>query len=250
MTSLRQRREPPAFRLLEVKRTEVVSPYMQRVILGGSALEGFMLDGPAASIRVLLPTQGELAIPVWAGNEFLNRDGSRPIIRTLTPRRLVAQMQELHVDVVLHEEGVASSWARSAQSGSPVAISGPGRAYTIDPDADAFVLVGDESAIPAICQLLEYLPTVPITVHIAARHDDAVVDLHRDVAKTWHVTSDRSTADEQLIAAISRIDLGSHMRFWAAGEAATMQRIRKYLFAERSFPRSQAVVRGYWKRDR
>jgi NADPH-dependent ferric siderophore reductase len=37
---------------------------------------------------------------------------------------------------------------------------------------------------------------------------------------------------------------------WAAGEAAAMQRIRKYLFREIDFPRSDAHVRGYWKRGK
>lgn len=250
MTSLRQRREPPAFRTLTVLRTETVSPHMQRVVVGGPELEGFILDGPAASVRVLLPTDGELVIPTWAGNEFLHTDGSRAIIRTLTPRRVDAQLRELHVDVVLHEKGVASSWASSARSGSPVAVSGPGRAYSIDHEANAFVLVGDETAIPAICQLLEHLPTVPISVHIAVRYDDAIVDLHRDVATTWHVSSDSLPADDQLFEAITSMDLMSGMRLWGAGEAATMQRIRKHLSNERSFPRSHTTIRGYWKRDR
>ncbi len=249
MTSLLQRREPPAFRTLAVQRTETISPHMQRVIIGGPELEGFILEGPAASVRVLLPTAGELTIPTWAGNEFLHTDGSRAIIRTLTPRRVTAQLRELHVDVVLHEKGVASSWASSARIGSPVAVSGPGRAYSTDHGANAFVLVGDETAIPAICQLLEHLPTVPISVHIAVRYDDAIVDLHRDVATTWHVTSDRMPADEQLFKAITSMDLTPGVQFWGAGEAAAMQRIRKHLFNERSFPRSHTTIRGYWKRD-
>jgi NADPH-dependent ferric siderophore reductase len=220
---------------------------MTRVILGGSALEGFRLDEPAASVRLLLPTNGDLEIPVWRGNEFLLSDGRRPVIRTFTPRRFDAQALELYLDVVLHGSGIASTWAQTTREGDEVAVSGPGRGYTIDPDATAFLLAGDETAIPAICQLLEHLPLVPIVVHIAVRHADARVDLHRDVDVTWHVASEDGTQDDPLVEAIRTSDLVPGVRIWAAGEAAAVQRVRKYLFTERGFPRSDAHVRGYWK---
>ena len=88
MTELRTRREPPPFRRLTVRRTESISPHMTRVSLGGKELEGFDITEPAASVRLLLPIGEELEIPVWAGNEFLMSNGTRPILRTFTPRRL------------------------------------------------------------------------------------------------------------------------------------------------------------------
>ena len=222
---------------------------MTRVSLGGSELEGFTITEPAASVRLLLPVDGELEMPQWAGNEFLLRDDTRPIIRTFTPRRIDEKSQELHIDVVLHGEGVASTWAGTTQPGDCVAVSGPGRGYDIDPDATSFLLAGDETAIPAICQLLEHLPDVPISVHLSVSHPEAKVDLHRDVGITWHVATDSSDLEEPLCGAIRATDLEPGIRIWAAGEAAAMQRTRKYLFRDIGFPRSQAHVRGYWKRS-
>lgn len=222
---------------------------MTRVIAGGDELVGFSLDRPAASVRLLLPTDGELEIPVWDGNEFLLSGGTRPIIRTFTPRRFDAEALELHLDVVLHGTGVASTWVEATQAGDEVAISGPGRGYDIDPAATAFLLAGDETAIPAICQLLEHLPTVPIAVHLLITHPDATVDLHRDVEVAWHVMADDQISVDSLRDAIRGTDLVPGMRIWAAGEAAAMQRIRNYLFREISFPRTHATVRGYWKRS-
>ncbi|GMQ98138.1 MAG: siderophore-interacting protein [Acidimicrobiia bacterium] len=221
---------------------------MTRVILGGAELEGFRNEEPAASIRLLLPTDGSLAIPAWNGNEFLSSDGSRAIIRTFTPRRFDRDSLELHLDVVHHGSGIASTWAKTTQPGDEAAVSGPGRGYRIDRDAAAFLLAGDETAIPAICQLLEQLPDVPIAVHLAVRYEDARVDLHRDVDVTWHMTSERPTTEETLSMAIRTTELTPGMRIWAAGEAAEMQRIRKHLFNERGFRRSHATVRGYWQR--
>jgi len=221
---------------------------MTRVVLGGAELEGFSVDDPAASVRLLLPVDGELVIPTWRGNEFLNSDGGRAVIRTFTPRRFDRDSLELHLDVVHHGSGIASTWAETTQPGDEAAVSGPGRGYRIDRDATAFLLAGDETAIPAICQLLEQLPDVPITVHLAVRYADATVDLHRNVDVTWHVATRQSTPHETLSMAIRTTELASGMRIWAAGEAAEMQRIRKHLFDERGFPRSHATVRGYWQR--
>ena len=222
---------------------------MARVILGGDELGGFSIDRPAASIRLLLPTDGELEIPRWQGNEFLLSNGTRPIIRTFTPREFNPDSLELHIDVVLHGSGVASTWAENTLPDDTVAVSGPGRGYEIDPDATAFLIAGDETAIPAICQLLEHLPDVPITIHISVSHSDAMVDLHRDVDITWHVESPGSVPDDSFLQAITSAELVPATHIWAAGEAKSMQRIRSFLFREIEFPRSQATVRGYWKDD-
>ncbi len=141
---------------------------MVSVVLGGPELADFSLGEPAASVRVLLPSTpgADLVIPVWRGNEFLLPSGERPVIRTLTPRRFDAA-GELEVQVVVHDGGAASQWASAAAPGDAVAMSGPGRGYRIDADAAGFLLVGDETAIPAIAQLLEWMPpAMAVEVHI------------------------------------------------------------------------------------
>ncbi len=133
---------------------------MASVVLGGPELADFSLSEPAASVRVLLPSTpgADLVIPVWRGNEFLLPNGERPVIRTLTPRRFDAIAAELEVQIVVHDGGAASRWVSAAAPGDPAAMSGPGRGYRIDADAAGFLLVGDETAIPAIAQLLEWMP--------------------------------------------------------------------------------------------
>lgn len=247
MTQQRVRREPPAFRTLSVMRTEAVSGHMTRVILTGDELEGFTVDQPATSLRLLLPTDGVLEIPTWRGNDFRLQSGDSPIIRTFTPRRFDPTSNQLHIDMVLHDGGIASEWIAGARAGDQVAVSGTGRGYEIDIAASEFILLGDETAIPAICQLLEYLPETPIAVHIAIRHMDAAVDLHRDVDVTWHEAPDVEHAESTLTKALRMIELTEGTRIWAAGEAGAMHQIRVHLFQDVDFPRSQATVRGYWK---
>lgn len=241
------RREPPPFRVVTVAGKEAVSSRMIRVFVTGDALDGFSIDAPAASVRLLLPRGDHLEIPTWRGNEFLLVDDTRPTIRTLTPRRFDDDRRVLDLDIALHQEGVLTPWAQGCRPGDQAAVSGPGRGYEIDPTAGRFVLLGDESAIPAICQLLEWLPDVPISTHIGIASEDAVVDLHRDVDERWSVVRSVDALGDQLVDSIADLVIDEGTRVWAAGEAAAMHRLRGHLFDERGVQRSAASVRGYWK---
>ncbi len=251
----RVRREPPAFRDLVVRRVEPRSPRLTRLTLGGSELAGFTMGLPAASVRLLLPDPGAPNIPrpSWNGNEFLRPDGSRPVIRTLTPRGHRPEVDELDVEVVLHGPGPASRWAAEAVVDSPVALSGPGRGLAVDPAWRDLVLAGDESAIPAISQLLEVLTAVApaCRIRVQLEVEDPVAELalpaHPGATVTWVVREPAQGFGDTLVAAVAGSDLTPDTMVWAAGEAAAMQRLRRHLFEERSMPRSRTTIRGYWK---
>lgn len=245
--SHRVRQPPPPFRVVEVADKEAVSPRMIRVRVAGDELEGFAIEAPAASVRLLLPQGDELEIPTWQGNEFRNADGSSPIIRTLTPRRFDGDRRLLDLDIALHEGGALTPWAEECRVGDPAAVSGPGRGYTVDSGALSYVVAGDESAIPAICQLLEWLPDVPISARVAVASDEAIVDLHRDIDERWVVEPDVDALGDRLVQSLEDVEFEGATKVWAAGEAAAMQRLRKHLFGERGVDRFNASVRGYWK---
>jgi NADPH-dependent ferric siderophore reductase len=228
---------------------------MVRVTLAGPELEGFAVDLPAASVRVLLPTPGtdELVIPAWNGNEFLLPDGRRPTIRTFTPRRVDPSALELDLDVVDHGGGVASTWAATAEPGHPAAVSGPGRGYTVREDARAHLLVGDETAIPALAQVLAALPAeadVQVPVEVAAPEGRTALADHPRARVTWCDLPAGAPPGAALLDAVRAADLPPDVRVWGAGEAAGVQRIRRHLLEERGLPRSQASIRGYWKHGR
>lgn len=251
----RLRREPPRFRRATVRRVEQRSPRLVRVTFAGPDLEGFAMDEPAASVRLLLPSPGadELVMPTWHGNEFLLPDGRRPIIRTFTPLRFDPEALELDFEIVVHGAGVASQWAEVAEPGDGGAISGPGRGYTVDPEAPAFLLAGDETAIPAIGQLLEVLPGgTPVRVLIEVAHPDGRLPLpdHGHATVEWRDLPAASAPGAALVEAVTTAEIAAGTRVWAAGEAAAVQRIRRHLFQERELSRAQATVRGYWKRGR
>ena len=256
----RLRREPPRFRIVSLLRREPITPRLVRCTFGGDELADFPEPDPAASVRILFPEPGtgELVIPVWNGNEFLmpGSDGDtrlRPYIRTFTPRVLRDDPTELDVDVVLHGAGVASSWVAAAEPGAPAAVSGPGRGYPIGPDAPPHLLAGDESAIPAMSQLLEELPeSAPVTVHVEVGDPTAQHPLpahpHADVH--WYELPAGAPPGDTIVAAIEAAAIDDDTRVWAAGEAAAMQRVRRHLFETRGIPRPRTMIRGYWKHGR
>jgi NADPH-dependent ferric siderophore reductase len=250
---MRIRREPPPLRRVTVVRRQAVTPRLVRVTLGGPELEGLDPGLPAASVRLLLPSGGALTMPTWNGNEFLLPDGSRPPLRTLTPRRWDGERQEIDVEVVLHGDGPLSRWAGTVEAGAVAALSGTGRGYTIDGAATRFVLAGDESALPAISVLLEALPRgATVTVLAEITHPDARFELpaHPGATVTWHDLAPGAPPGDALVGAVQAADISPAARVWAAGEAAAVQRIRTHLFDERGLPRSQCTVRGYWKHGR
>jgi NADPH-dependent ferric siderophore reductase len=228
---------------------------MVRVTFGGAELAGFTVEQPAASVRVLLPTSGgaDLVVPSWNGNEFLLPDGRRPTIRTVTPWRVDSEALELDVGIVVHGGGVASDWAVSAEPGQPAAISGPGRGYTVDRDAPAYLVAGDETAIPAITQVLDAIPgETPVQLRIEVAHADGRLALPAPPGATveWCDLPSGAPPGDALGAAVRDVELPDGARVWAAGEAAAVQRIRRHLFDDRGLPRAQTSVRGYWKHGR
>ena len=249
----RVRRAPPAFRTVTVVETETIGPRLARIVVGGPELVGFPASLPGASVRLLLPSPGTdaLVLPTWTGNEFLLPDGRRPILRTFTPLTLDADAGRLELAVVLHAGGAASGWAATAVPGAPCAISGPGRGYTVDHDAAGYLVAGDESAIPAIGQLLDAIPpTIPVRVHIEVAAPEGRIALppHPRATVTWHDLTDPRDPGSAIVAAVLAETVAPDERIWVAGEAASVQRVRRHLFETLGFPRPRATVRGYWKR--
>lgn len=251
----RIRRQPPEFRQVNVARAVPLTPHLVRITFTGAGLEGFSVDEPAASVRLLLPSEpgGPLVLPVWNGNEFLLPGGSRPLLRTYTPRRWDAARRELDVDIVLHPNGAAAAWAADAAPGAPAAISGPGRGYVIDHTATSMLLAGDETALPAIAQLLEVIPaSTSVAVLVEVARPDARLDLldHPGAEVRWLDLPPGSEPGAALVDAVRSTAIAPETVVWAAGEAAAVHRIRRHLFDDVGLSRRQATVRGYWKRGR
>ena len=212
---------------------------MIRVTLAGPDLEGLAVEQPAASVRLLLPSAGRRA-----------RDAEMERQRVPPARRATTDDPDFHA-APHRPRGPrarsrdrdprwwrASEWADAAGPGDPAAISGPGRGYAIDPETPAFLLAGDETAIPAIGQLLEALPADgPVQVHVEVAHPDARLALpgHPGATVEWcDLPPGASPATRSSPPSAARTSPG-HPGV-GGGEAAAVQRIRRHLFEDRGPP--------------
>lgn len=237
---------------MAIVKTEALSTRMMRVVLGGEALAGLVIDELACSVRLFIPWPGELfVLPEWTGNEFLLADGRRPALRTFTPVDLDLEANTITLDIVRHPGGAISDWAETTKPGDLAAISGPGRGEEIDAHATRYILLGDETAIPAIQQLIQAIPApIEVAVHIELVSQDARLPLPESAGPRehhWHIADPAAAPCASLLAAIASTDLTDGDRIWAAGEAAGVQAIRKHLFDERGIERRRTTIRGYWK---
>ena len=158
--------------------------------------------------------------------------------------------KELDLEVVMHSSGKMSSWVQAAELNALAAVSGPGRGYTVDSEVESFLWAGDETALPAIGQLLEVIPpTAGVLVVVEIGEPDARMPLtdRSDVDEVWVVRSNDGSPGAALVEAVEAEAIAEGTRVWAAGEAAAMYSIRKYVFDVIGLPRADATIRGYWK---
>jgi NADPH-dependent ferric siderophore reductase len=227
-----------------VKRVEHLTPRMVRVTFTSPELADFGWNGPAAHIKLIFGGPSPSAPPPT--------ETPRPTMRTYTPRRFDRESGELDVDFILHGEGPASTWASQAAVGQTLTIAGPGRNYVIDPTAEWFLLIGDETAIPAISTILETLPSsasATVFLEVADREDEVQLPSHENAKVTWlHRGPDPRHAGGPLEASMRsyRMPAGSG-RIYVACEAGAMRRIRAHLLMDKTINREHVITRGYWK---
>lgn len=148
-------------RMLRVSHVRRLSPKMVRVTLTGDDLAGFVSAGFDDHVKLFFPPEGseKPVLPTLGANGPVFPEGAeRPDRRDYTPRSYDAARNELAIDFALHESGPATKWAESAEPGQFLGVAGPRGSFVVPVDFDWHLLVGDETALPAIGRRLEELP--------------------------------------------------------------------------------------------
>ncbi|GAA2355120.1 siderophore-interacting protein [Saccharopolyspora halophila] len=256
-TANRLRHNRPPARDLEVVRTVDLSPSMRRVTLGGEELEGFLDQHTGPNIKVFVPQRGQQRPVLPALDEETGRyrwpaAEHRPTMRTYTVRRYDESRGELDVDFVMHgEHGVASNWARRARPGDRLGVMGPGGKTCRE--ADYYLLVGDETALPAISSIVEGLPPTArgqVLVEVDSIADQQRVACPPDLSWTWlHRDGVVPGRSRQLHEAVQGLDVPADLDVsaWVAGESGAVRGIRRHLRDERGMDSKSVLAIGYWK---
>jgi NADPH-dependent ferric siderophore reductase len=210
-----------------VTATAQLTPRMRRISLRSAAMAGVEIR-PAQDVELLL------------------REASgRRVKRRYTIRRARPEAGELDLDVLLHGDGPGSRWGDSAQPGDTVEFQGPRGKLELRP-APWHLLVGDESALPAIAAIAEALPPGEEAVAFVEVHDAedelpvAGADVH------WvHRGTTAAGGPELLTAALDGIALPAGARAYLMGETRTMVLLRGVL-EDAGVPHDAIFVKGYW----
>ncbi|NBE51413.1 siderophore-interacting protein [Streptomyces boluensis] len=250
----RPARKAPKAHLAEVVRTERITPHMQRVVLGGAGLELFEAGTHTDHyIKLLFPAQG-VTYPEPFDIQQIRADLPRdqwPVTRTYTVRAWDPERRELTVDFVVHgDEGLAGPWSAAARPGDRLRFLGPGGAYTPDAGADWHLLVGDESALPAIAATLERLPAgarVHAFVEVAGPEEEQDAVSPDGARITWLHRGTRPVG-EALVAAVRELDFpAGDVQAFVHGEAGFVKELRRHLRLDREIPRERLSISGYWR---
>lgn len=255
---------------LTVLRTERLSPGWMRVTFGGGEVDRFAPMGYDQWFRLFLPLGGEAGldrVPAKANGlfgylKFLRiPDGERPVMRNYTVRahRPAADGRgaEIDVDFVLHgsaaegTSGPAARWAETCQPGEHVLVIDEGLTFNPARGEDSVVLVGDETALPAIAGICAALPASATGVALieVSSADDALEFPHpTGVDVRWIVRPDADQPGVPALAALHTLELPAHaFHAYIAGEQALASGARRHLVHDRGVEKDRVSFTGYWK---
>jgi NADPH-dependent ferric siderophore reductase len=215
-------------RELEVARVERLGPGFVAVTFRGPELADFVSASFDDHVKLILEDGGD-----------------EPVRRDYTPRQFDRAANELIIEFAVHAAGRASDWARQARPGQKAIVGGPRGSLIIPADYEWHLLAGDATALPAIRRRIEELPA-HARILVVAKADEGERLPFAGAARPevqW------VASEEELVAAVQSLPLPAGEGFsWAAGEAATMARVRKVLLDEKRQPRETMRVAAYWKR--
>jgi NADPH-dependent ferric siderophore reductase len=216
-------------RELQVARVARISPHFQRITFAGEALADFISASFDDHVKLILA------------------DGSTaPAMRDYTPRRFDTAARELDIEFALHGDGPAASWAAQAQPGDRATVAGPRGSFVVPIDYDWHLLIGDETALPAVARRLEELPA---DTHVIVRLAVADPADRRALASAATLDLQWADSDEALIAATRALTLPPGEGYaWCAAEAATAAALRRVLVDDKGHDRHAIRAAAYWKR--
>jgi NADPH-dependent ferric siderophore reductase len=223
---------------LEVTATFDVTPTMRRI----------RCTAPGLADVSYLPGQDlMLSVPTPDGARFRRRY----TIRSFDPAA-----PSVDLDVVLHGDGPAATWAASVQPGGRIEAIGPRGKVTVDPDADWHLFAGDDSALPASLAMAESLP--PSGRALVILEVDGVDDEQparsadgRDLVVQWvHRAGADPASAANLVGALQAIALPDGWgHAYLAGELGVVAEMRKTLL-ERGLEAEQISAKPYWRTGR
>ncbi|GAA3629281.1 hypothetical protein GCM10022223_53560 [Kineosporia mesophila] len=216
-----------------VQAVELVAPRLRRVTLVGPALPGLSWI-PGQHVRLQV-ADGPAGLDWVLGT-----------LRTYTVWNLEARTMDLVV--FDHGNGPGARWARTARPGDEVMLLKPQGTFTTRPAA-CHLFAGEETAQASFAPMLRALPDdATVLARLEVDTPAERLDLGDAFDVDWTYRQGRPAASsETLVQAVRDLDLPAEPGVaYLAGEARTIQMIRRHLVEERNWPRRNVLTKPYW----
>jgi len=229
-------------RLLSVISVERITPRMQRIVFQSPDLGDFESASPDDHIKLFIPP---------SASDDQGVDGV--CMRDYTPRKFDHATLTLTIDFALHEAGPASAWALQADRGDTLEIGGPRKSNVVTDDFDWYLLIGDETALPAIGRRVEELrPAVRVdtVITVETLAERQAFEASADWRPRWITRQGQSASD----AALLRLALADYQPprgdgyIWIAAEASVSRSLRRLVSEAWAHPKMWTKSSGYWVR--
>lgn len=238
----------------EVVAVDELTPRMRRLTLAAHEFADVVPLGLDEYVGLLLPRDETtpLVMPVADAGENIRAavavlpDRVRPDLRWYTVRSVRPERGEIDIDMVVHgDDGPGTRFARRARPGVPVGVREGTALYNPPGGGGAQVLIGDETALPAIARILEGSGGRPHP-RVFIETTDATARLPLAAPVRW---VDRAgTPGAALEAAVRNATLPERIDYaWICAERTGVQHIRRHLVIDRAVPRSRITFSGYWR---
>ena len=228
------------FRNVTLSAREWLAPDFVRVRLSGPDLAGFDSPGSDDHMRLFFPSG-----PVDSVEELRASPS-----REYTP--LAWGDDWLDVEFAVHgDQGVAAPWAATAPLGPTIGVRGPRGAAVLAGEPGSWLLVGDETAIPAIRRFAALIPAgTPARIVAETVSAGREIEIDAPVPVEWLHRGD-APAGSALIAFLDALTaddvVGDDPFVFIAAEQSIVKPGRA-LLARWGVDSANAVVKGYWKR--
>jgi NADPH-dependent ferric siderophore reductase len=225
---------------------------MRRIVFCGDDLDGFAYNqtqlGPYLKLRIPLPDLTRYPSPPEKPTaDETGGEDKNTVLRTYSVRHFDPETLRLTIDFVLHgDEGIASGWAAKAVIGDTIEVlergSRPAR------DIDWFLILGDQTALPAIAQMLENMPADSegqAFIEVADAGEWQPITNRTKITVTWLFTDGSASGLPEKCA--TSMPARGRIYVWAGAEADIARTIRAKVKTGWKLPPEQYFIVNYWR---
>ncbi len=211
-------------------------PHLRRITFRAEKFATLRQTGPDEYFALLMPPAGSSTVTMPSADRLNVRqairklpDDQQPEMRWYTIRARRPAEHEIDVDFVLHGagtlDGPGSRWASAAEPGQVVGFRA-GHATYRPPGVGTYLLVADETALPAPSAILEAGVPAETQVYVEIPSDGYRLPIETDLPVTWLVRGTDAPGTSAL-AAVGAAELSGVDYAWLCGEATLATGLRR-----------------------